>query len=157
SLAQFILFAGTQGFDPGEIAVLSEDETEYGTPHNAVSAVVHLHFPREISYFRSAYQKEIAAQKPSSSSPQTPAQSMLPLDLNESGNDDDSVPPYNVVLTTLSQESALLGVINELRKHHIKFTILLASDPSDELFLARYIRMAYPQGRVVVTSPDLLL
>ena len=53
--------------------------------------------------------------------------------------------------------SALLGVISELQKHHIKFTVLLATNPSDQLFLARYLRAAYPQGRVVVTAPDLLL
>ncbi len=164
SLAQFILFARTEGFGPDEIAVLSEDGTEYGTPRGAAqsepadSGVIHLHFPREISYFRSAYQKEIASQQQlASSSGQAPARSTLPLDLNESGNDDDSVSPYNVVLTTLSQESALLGVISELQKHHIKFTVLLASNPSDQLFLARYLRAAYPQGRVVVTAPDLLL
>jgi hypothetical protein len=162
TLAQFILFAGSQGFTPGEIAVLSEDQTEYGSPHQAIpteaadSGVIRLHFPREISYFRSAYQKEIAAQQQSSSA-QGPARSTLPLDLNESENDDDSVLPYSVVLTTLSQESAMLGVVSELQKHGIKFTILLASDPSDQLFLARYLRTAYPQGRVVVTSPDLLL
>jgi hypothetical protein len=174
TLAQFILFAGTQGFLPEEIAVLSEDETEYGTPRephrheterHEQSAeksvdpdVVHLHFPREISYFRSAYQQQIAAQQQQpSSTPKTSGATALPLDLNESGNDDDSVPPYSVALTTLSQESAMLGVVSELQKHHIKFTILLASDPSDQLFLARYLRTAYPQGRVVVTSPDLLL
>jgi hypothetical protein len=174
TLAQFILFAGTQGFLPQEIAVLSEDDTEYGTPRqperreterhersadkSVDSDVVHLHFPREISYFRSAYQQQIAAQpQQSSSTPKTSGAPTLPLDLNESGNDDDSVPPYSVALTTLSQESAMLGVVSELHKHHIKFTILLASDPSDELFLARYLRTAYPQGRVVVTSPDLLL
>ena len=164
TLAQFIRFAGTQGFLPKEIAVLSEDQTEYGSPHEAAkneaedSGVIHLHFPREISYFRSAYQKEIeAAQKQSSSSAQSTGPPTLPLNLNAFGTDDDSVPPYNVVQTTLSQESAMLGVVSELQKHDIKFTILLASDPSDQLFLATYLRTAYPQGRVVVTSPDLLL
>jgi hypothetical protein len=163
TLAQFIRFAGTQGFVPDEIAVLSEDETEYGSPHEAAkteaedSGVIHLHFPREVSYFRSAYQKEIEAAQKSSSSTQSSGPPTLPLDLNASGNDDDSVPPYNIVQTTLSQESAMLGVVSELQKHEIKFTILLASDPSDELFLATYLRTAYPQGRVVVTSPDLLL
>ncbi len=162
SIAQFIRFAGTQGFLSNEIAVLSEDETEYGSPYDAPKSadqdVVHLHFPREISYFRSAYQKEIAPQQPHSSAlPLAPGRSTLPLDLNESGNDDDSVTPYDVVQTSLSQESAMLGVISELQKHHTKFTVLLASDPSDQLFLAQYLRTYYPQGRVVITVPDLLL
>jgi hypothetical protein len=47
--------------------------------------------------------------------------------------------------------------VGELHNHQIKFTVLLATDPLDQLFLAQYLRKAYPQGRVVVASPDLLL
>jgi hypothetical protein len=58
---------------------------------------------------------------------------------------------------TQSQEAVMLGIVSELQKHHTKFTILLATNPVDEVFLARYLRANYPQGRIVVTSPDLLL
>ena len=163
ALAQFLQFAQTQGFPPEQIALLSEDQTEYGVPRadrktganddSPESKVLRLHFPREISFFRSAYQKDITSQQDAQ---HTANHSTLPLDLNSSGNDDDTVPPFNVVQTTLSQESAMLGVISELHKHHTKFTVLLASDPSDQLFLARYLRTSYPQGRVVITVPDLL-
>lgn len=118
-------------------------------------SVLKLHFPREISYFRSAYQKETAAQSSPTSNPG--GVSSLPLNLDENGNDDDSVAPYAVPQTSLSQEAVMLGVVSELQKHHIKFTLLLASDPLDELFLASYLRKAYAQGRVVITAPDLLL
>src|SRR4029077_14818110 len=58
--------------------------------------------------------------------------------------------------TPLSQEAVMLGIASELQKHHVKFTVLFATDPVDQLFLARYLRTAYPEGRVIVTVPDLL-
>ncbi|MGC1613310.1 MAG: hypothetical protein WA736_01365 [Candidatus Acidiferrum sp.] len=116
--------------------------------------VLKLHFPREISYFRSAYQKEAATQQSSSNNASGVA--TLPMNLDENGSDDDTVPPYAVAQTSLSQEAVMLGIVSELQKHHIKFTLLLASDPVDELFLASYLRKAYAQGRVVITAPDLL-
>ena len=116
--------------------------------------VLKLHFPREISYFRSAYQKETASQ--SSSGSASSGSSTLPLNMAESGNDDDSVAPYAARQTSFSQEAVMLGIVSELQKHHIKFTMLLATDPLDQLFLAEYLRKAYAQGRVVITAPDLL-
>jgi hypothetical protein len=175
ALAQFVRFASYRGYGRNKIAVLSEDETTYGAQRvlrksadfedasgstegadgsGESSEAVQLHFPREISYFRSAYQKESAAQQ--SSAPKSSGISTLPPDLGDPGNDDDSVPPYAGVQTPRSQEAVMLGIVSELQKHHIEFTVLLATDPVDELFLARYLRQAYPQGRVVVITPDLL-
>lgn len=174
---EFLKFAVNRGYELREVAVLSEDETVYGSTHatctqgkaqaaygqecaepNSFDAldqeVLKLHFPREISYFRSAYQKETAGQQPTPS--RTSGVSTLVLDLQVNGNDEDSVAPYAATQTSLSQEAVMLGIVNELQKHHIKFTLLLASDPLDELFLAGYLRNAYAQGRVVVTAPDLL-
>jgi hypothetical protein len=175
---QFLRFVSDRGYSSREVAILSEDETVYGAPgrpssHKPLtlscpqpsasqnsneqeplqSDALKLHFPREISYFRSAYQKETAAP---SSTPTTFGLSVLPLNLDENGNDDDSVAPYAVAQTSLSQEAVMLGIVSELQKHHIKFTLLLASDPLDELFLSSYLRKAYAQGHVVITVPDLL-
>src|SRR5262249_58774622 len=77
--------------------------------------------------------------------------------LQGSGNDDDAVPQFAGAQTPLSQEAVMLGIVGELRKHRVQFTVIRATDPLDQLFLARYLRQAYPKGRVVVTSPDLLL
>jgi len=115
--------------------------------------LIRLHFPREISYFRSAYQKETAAQQKSDAKS---GASTLHLDLQEVRGDDDSVSPYATAQNPLSQEAVMLGILTELQKHHVKFTIVYASDPADQLFLARYLRTGYPQGRVVITDPDLL-
>jgi hypothetical protein len=125
------------------------------TQDHAETGVVQLHFPREISYLRSAYQKKTQMQQ--QPVPKVQDQSRLPLDLNESGNDDDTVPSYAPLQTPLSQEAEMMGIVSELHKHHVKFTVLMATDPLDQLFLVRYLRQAYPQGRVVITVPDLLL
>ncbi|HWZ98747.1 MAG TPA: hypothetical protein VN025_13405 [Candidatus Dormibacteraeota bacterium] len=118
---------------------------------------LHLHFPREISQFRAAYQRQVAASSQTkSSTPVGPGVSALPLDLGETGSDDDTVAPYAPSQSTLSQEAVMLGIISSLQKHHSKFIVLFATDPLDELFLARYLRESYPQGRIVVTTPDLL-
>jgi hypothetical protein len=193
--ARFLQFVFDRGYGPNDIAVLSEDETVYGSwepdcpdrkpaakppsagargaSPNAKSvvpqpvgceakdsfpkldqSVLKLHFPREISYFRAAYQKQAAAQQSSAS--KSSATSPLPMDLDETGSDDDSVASYAVAQTAFSQEAVMLGIVSELQKHHIKFTLLLASDPVDDLFLASYLRRAYAQGQVVITVPDLL-
>ncbi len=173
ALSEFVRFASYRGYARNKIAVLSEDGTAYGAQKilrtnadfedisgNAQSTsgsdeskeALHLHFPREISYFRSAYQKSAASQPSSASSDP----STLSPDLREPGNDDDSIAPFGGVQTPHSQEAVMLGIVSELQKHHIEFTVLLATDPVDELFLARYLRQAYPQGWVVVITPDLL-
>jgi|HubBroStandDraft_6_1064221.scaffolds.fasta_scaffold14562_2 hypothetical protein len=121
------------------------------------SQLVRLRFPREISYFRAAYQDQTATQK--SSSTDIPVPQSVPVTLNpeEIGTDDDAALPYAGAQTPANQEAVMLGIVGELNKHHIKFTILYASDPLDQFFLSRYLRTKYPRGRVVVTDPDLLL
>ena len=171
ALAEFARFANFRGYPASRIAVLSEDGTAYGAqrgltkwpgfeerandplPKQQDERSLQLHFPREISYLRSAYQKQGSSDSASVSSS---APSNLPSDLSEAGNDDDSVPPYGGAQVPRTQEAVMLGIVSELQKHHIEFTVVLATDPVDELFLTHYLRHAYPQGRVVVTSPDLL-
>jgi hypothetical protein len=166
-LDRFIHFVRTQHYQLSDIAILSEEDTAYGeegkpTKSNRKRApreeatsgedLTILHFPREISFFRSEYQKESVGQ--SATDTRTPGQTTLPLDLSETGMDDVKI--YAGVQTAESQEAVMLGIITELQKHHIEFTFLIATDPLDELFLARYIRTYFPQGRVVVSTPDLL-
>jgi hypothetical protein len=160
-LDRFIRFVRAQRYELGDVAVLSEDETVYGeqgkpspSDENMGEDVTLLHFPREISYFRSEYQKENVGQN--STNATAPARTTLTLDLSETGTESDSVQLYAGSQTPVSQEAVMLGIITELQKHHTEFTFLFATDPLDELFLARYLRNGYPQGRVVVSTPDLL-
>jgi len=158
-------------YEESDIAVLNEDETSYGGSYAKLppkgedasglpkSCVVSgLSFPRGISQFRSAYSKEFqsnSAQNDSASGNQQ-VQRNLRLDLSVTGSDDDSVAPYAPAQTALSQEGVMLAILSELRLHQPKFILLTATDPLDKLFLARYLRDNYPQGRLVIPSPDLL-
>jgi hypothetical protein len=149
-IESFVLFAIDRGYKPGEIAILSEDETDFGAT-TGPKEIVKLHFPREISQLRAAYQPLVATSSaPSAATPQ------LPLDLQTSGNDDDSVSEFAKSQTPLSQEAIMLGLATELHKRHTKLVLLRATDPLDQLFVAQYLRRAYPPARVGVTAPDLL-
>lgn len=173
-------FASGLHYAQSDIAVLSEDETAYGstaappTPstqstqpnpppcaENCAKTLsaphpFYLYFPREISQLRSEYSKEISNQSAASTAGQLP-QTNLRLDLELTGKDDDSVAPYAIAQTAVSQQAVMRAIVLELDRHEAKFILLRASDPMDELFLASYLHDNYPQGRLVVPSPDLLL
>ena len=163
-----------RGYQAHEIAVLSEDETAYGAQgfddssdqrnlkksgadkqckkSAAYNDIISLYFPREISQLRNAYQQNVTQPSQSDKVPQ----STLPLDLASPENNDDTVPEYSHKQMPLSQEAVLLGIAAELRHHEIKLVVLRASNVLDQLFLARYLRSADPQGRIVILGSDLL-
>jgi hypothetical protein len=151
---------GNGAFQEDSIAVLSEDETEYGMnggggteppPSLGCRRCTWLHFPREISRLRAAYQGVDARNGEAQGGPYT----ILPLNLEISGADDDTVAPYSKQ-SPLSQEGVLLSIVSELRKHAIQFIILRATDPIDVLFLSRYLGAAYPKARIVTLGADVL-
>jgi hypothetical protein len=147
-------------YKESDLALLSEDETAYGgapTPTTA-SDILRLSFPREISQFRSEYSTEFSSSptQDATGSAAGTASTSLRLDLAVTGSDDDSVAPYAKSQTPLSQEALMLGILSELRTRQSKFILLRATDPLDLLFLARYLRDKYPQGRLVIPTPDLL-
>jgi hypothetical protein len=174
-IKKFLDYAKVRGYQTGEVSILSENETAYGEypaagppfspfpgcvdsptgPRDADDQPQTIQFPRGVSRFRAAYQKQVGrlTQSQDSGGEQRP---VLPLSLEESGSEDDSVTSYAKIQTPLSQEAVMLGIISRLHQRHPKLIVLRASDPVDALFLMRYLRQNYPQGRVVVTAPDLL-
>jgi hypothetical protein len=176
-LRKFIEFEKRRGYAPDKIAVLAEDETAYGnigfrtgtavanhsskTPdvealRKDEDSVLHLYFPRDISQLRSAYQQGLQTQaSPSTDSYQV--RTTLPLNLQDTGSDDDSVQHYAHSQTPLSQESILLGIIAAIRQHHIQFVVLQATNPIDTVFLSGFLKKGYSQARVVAMPADLLL
>src|SRR5207253_10599585 len=80
----------------------------------------------------------------------------LRLNLEDTSKEEDTVAPYSRQQTPLSQESIVLGITTALRAHHINFIIIRATDPLDMVFLTRYLRQTYPQGRLVTLGADLL-
>jgi hypothetical protein len=168
-----------------DIAVLSEDETAYGSSNRnedkqqdqAVKdtlkkmgsheycesdaarknedCFLKLYFPREISQLRAAYQDSLVM-SPATTDGRTPPRDTLPSNFSVPGSDDDTVASYSAKQMPLSQESVLLDLVSELQRHNIKFIILRATDPMDTLFLSEFLRTAYPAGRIVTLEADLL-
>src|SRR5208283_2380399 len=149
---------------------LSEDETAYGMGNtgkeqeqnkhcNSDSARTEfnckltLYFPREISQLRAAYQKDVAT---SAATENAGPRDILPFYAEAPGSDDDTVPPFSARQVPLSQESVLLAIVSEIKKHNVQYIVVRSTDPLDTLFLSRYLRSAYPQGRVVTLGADLL-
>jgi hypothetical protein len=168
-LRRFLEFEGRRGYTADRIAVLAEDETAYGNrevPPSGLacpqehstsdeSDVLQLYFPRDISQLRSAYQQGFAQSSSSTDSYQV--RSTLPLNLQDSGSDDDTVQQYAHSQTPLSQESILLGIIAAIREHHIQFVVLKATNPMDAVFLSGFLKQGYSEARVVAMPADLLL
>ncbi len=144
---------GKLGYRDDSVAILAEDETEYGADATRGAERLYLRFPREISRLRAAYQgSETTAPKLEA---QSAPRSVLPPNLGISGADDDTVAAFSKQ-SPLSQEGVLLGIVSELRKHAVQFIVVHATDPSDLLFLSRYLAAAYPKGRIVTLGADLL-
>lgn len=177
----FRCFVVNHGYMAQEIAVLSEDETAYGNlnkqevefqpppcgkradegrandqmEEKETAEMLYLYFPREISQLRGAYQRDLLTQEGSDNTKKAP-RTTLPLNLDTTGSDDDSVPPYARLQTPLSQEAVLLGIVANLQKHHTRFILVRASNSLDTLFLCRFLRTAYPYGRLVTMGSNLL-
>jgi hypothetical protein len=161
-----------------KVAVLSEDETRFGNldptteqkeaqpvspdpcgdaPPKTLNPFIHLYFPREIAQLRSAYEVNLKLQPLPNQDNRLPAQTRLPLTLDLTGKDDDSVQTFAPLETPISQDAVMQSIIATLRDQHAKVVIIRASDPLDMVFLARYLRTNYQQARLVISGADLLM
>lgn len=158
------------------LAILSEDETAYGSsvtpvdtdPHSTKSAereasavcpdATRLYYPRDISTLRAAYQTQsIFSSGSGQQSQDNSPRKNLPTDLADpSGHQHDTVRTYAGNQTPLSQEAQLLGIVDVLRAHRTQYVILRSSNTLDPLFLANFLRRDYPEARLILLNSDLL-
>ncbi|MGC2111920.1 MAG: phage holin family protein [Candidatus Korobacteraceae bacterium] len=160
-------------YDTGKLAILSEDETAYGggqaDPSNpsaskspncinqAEHGPLYLYYPRDIASLRSAYEQESSSNSGSSRNQSRDLLSGLPLTLAEpSSRQHDTIRTYGGSETPLSQEATLWGMMSLFSAHDIQFILLRSSNTLDQIFLTRLLSKAYPQGRIILTSADLL-
>ena len=172
-LARFLAYAVCERhYQPNDVVLLAEDETAYGnfhpeTPLNRAKSdfndcrarladVPTVFFPRDISHLRSAYQQQTQVASAADTGTKAP-RTTLPLNMEDAGSDDDTVPTYSPGQTPLSEEATLLGIISSLHKQHAKFVIVVATNPLDEIFLSQYLTRVYPEVRIVTFDEDLLL
>ncbi|HET7107504.1 MAG TPA: hypothetical protein VFI38_11895 [Candidatus Acidoferrum sp.] len=155
------LSAEQPDFDFQQLAVVSEDETAYGSSgikdKDCFANALKLYYPRDISALRGAYQTKslFTTSDPSGS---TDAQKRnLPTDLADpAGIVHDSIRSYAGNQTPLAQEAFMLEIVAGLKAFHAKYILLRSSNTLDQLFLTDFLHRMYPDGRLVIMSSDLL-
>ncbi|HTA23094.1 MAG TPA: hypothetical protein VK763_06145 [Terriglobales bacterium] len=164
-------------FESRAIAVISEDETAYGASKGGADSendqsendqkgtndseclnhALWLYYPRDISALRAAYQTNSMFNTTAPQQSADAGRGSLPSDLADPGDQaHDTIRSYAGNQTPLSQEAYLLGLVNAMRVRHIHYVILRSTNPLDQLFLARYLRRAYPDARIVTDGADRL-
>jgi len=162
-------YLSRSGFDLNRLAIVSEDETAYGnlfrdqadqplSCSGGNKTPARLYYPRDISALRSAYQKQsIFYQPPQQSAPETSRRTLTPDIADPEGQEHDTIRDYSGDQLALSQEAVLQQIVSQLRVHQSEYVVLRSSSPLDQLFLSHYLRLSYPQGRIVILGADLLL
>ncbi len=143
------------GYKGSQVAVLTEEGTEYGRLENALVAnapekqIVLLHFPREISRLRNAYGTDTGQAGVSSG--------QLTVNWRDPRADGgDKLPTFGGTQTDLSQETVLASLANNMKARGIKLLGILATDPWDVAFLVHTFKASCPNIRLFVREADLL-
>ena len=162
------------GYCPEQIAILSEEGTEFGNKPGRdgqspdenganrscqiTAGPLFLHFPREISKLRNAYGAQ-AGQTPQSGKTTQSGSSQPDISVNwqdSEASEGDDIPAYGGQQTPLSQLAALSSLPGILRRQNIKALGILATDPMDEAFLIRSFKKTSRDVRLFLRDPDLL-
>jgi hypothetical protein len=162
-----------QKFEVSHLAIISEDETAYGgngekndtqlcspLPFEKDEGLgpTCLFYPRDLSALREAYQKQGIFNLGASQQSADASQRQLASDLADpEGKEHDTIRNYSNGQTALSQEAVLKQLVSVLRAHQAEYLVLRSSNPLDQIFLSYFLRMTYPEGRVVIVGSDLLL
>lgn len=169
ALDLYCRFLSRSGFDLDKLAIVSEDETAYGNlfrdqanqplPCSARDkSAGRFYYPRDISALRSAYQKQSIFYRPAEQSATENSRRTLTPDIADpEGQEHDTIRDYSGDQLALSQEAVLQQIVSQLRVHNSEYVVLRSSNPLDQLFLSQYLRLSYPQGRIVILGADLLL
>lgn len=181
-LDAYCTYLKREGFHLQNLAILSEDETAYGSifmrqdrpEHSQGSSsclanqekgqhygeptgLVRLYYPRGIAAMRSAYQKQSIFSTEGPPSSGTERRTLSSNIADPEGQQHDTIREYNQDQLPQSQEGVLQQIVSQLRAHHSEYIVLRSSNPLDQLFLAHYLRMTYPHGRIVILGADVLL
>ncbi len=155
------LIADKLGYRMNEIAVLTEEGTEYGRlaehprfpkwkeKHPEDPGVLFLHFPREISRLRNAYGTDTPESNLSSG--------QLPLNWRDSRSvTGDNVHSFGDPQTALSEEAVLASLAASVKARGIRLLGILGTDPWDVTFLVHSFKESCPGVRLFAREADLL-
>ena len=114
-----------------------------------------IHFPREISNLRNAYEKDsIVGFGSSSDNPRT----QLQFDTADDTHDDDTVTTFSGQRQVLAMETEMAQIAETLNDPNLRnpIAMLSATDVLDEIFVARYLQRHAPKTTVIIGDADLL-
>ncbi len=146
-----------EGSERPRMAILSESETRYGgdQPSQNLSQPLLLRYPRGISRLRNAYSDQEL--KAATGGQQQPSfRNLLTFRIFDAGPATDSTPVFAKNQTPLSEDAVVEAIARTLRDEQINMAGILATDPFDALFIARYLRDACPNVRLFTLDSDLL-
>lgn len=165
---------GTKTDEP--IVVLQEDESSYGgsdiVSHNKKeepkkktddekerksTQIRTLHFPRGISHVRRIFGGQYTNYRPTSGEAQVAPDTKSLFDFSDSLQQPLDTAPEFSVQSPNSNEAELASLAFSVQHMHASTVVILATDPLDDLFLARYFRQKLPDTRIVLFSAERLL
>ncbi|WP_158749137.1 hypothetical protein [Acidobacterium sp. S8] len=152
------------------VAVVQEDETAYGgnigdpsgftSPCSSLGASVRrFSFPRGISHVRRMYGETLKNATSGQQQPQahTGDSTNIPFSFQDELDDPEDRAPEFAPQSPVSNESVLAAIASDIKGILARSIIIRASDPLDELFLARYFRKECPDSRLVLFHAERLL
>jgi hypothetical protein len=160
ALRLYCRYLETSGFHLENLAIVSEDETAFGANSSGYceqNGAVDIYYPRDISALRGAYQKQSLFGSGNATPATNPRRTLAPDLADPESQEHDTIRTFSGGQTALSQEAVLQQIVSFLRANQSQYIVLRSSNPLDQLFLSHYLRLAYPQGRIVILGADLLL
>ncbi|ADV82189.1 hypothetical protein [Terriglobus saanensis] len=145
------------------VAVLQENESAYGSedihlkPSHEGPEIRTFRYPRGISHVRGLFGKQLTNFKPQNAEAPTAQDSKSLFDFTDALQQPLDSPPEFAAQSPYSNEGVLAAIATSVEHIGAKAIVILATDPLDQLFLARYFHQKVPNARVVLLSAERLL
>jgi hypothetical protein len=155
-----LLLSRPEWRDKGSIAVLEEDETTYGASLDADKAspsIRKFSFPRGIAHVRGVYGNALRDATAAASARDASGFVDPTMDFSDALQQPLDTGEEFAVQSPVSDESILASIAASLTHIDAGAIVILATDPLDQLFLARYFHRHAPDARIVLLKAERLL
>jgi hypothetical protein len=142
------------------VVLLQEDESSYGSGvvgEDTSNQVPTFHFPRGISHVRGAFGSQYTNYRPKAGEAPAAQDSKSLFDLTDTLQQPLDTAPEFSAQSPYSSEGELSAIAASLEHRNASALIILATDPLDNLFLARYFRQKDPDTRIVLFGAERLV
>jgi hypothetical protein len=147
-------------FREASIAVLGEDETTYGASLRADSVSTRIRefsFPRGIAHVRGVYGNALRDATAAASAREASGLENPMMDFSDALKQPLDTGEEFAAQSPVSDESILASIAASLTHIDANVIVIVATDPLDQLFLARYFHRHAPDARIVLFKAERLL